>query len=211
MADIIPGLAGDVVGAGDSRPIPSDVAERVSAIRDAHLEALEDAAAAMDAEIGRAAADAIAKIKASGYSPAVIRRAADAMVGKSSDIARRVLAEQIQDAALYADRADEVMRAWEIRERLGGQAAAPAERETLERDLHRRLELIRSLARWEQAADRSYGRQWETLAALCASEPELAAALPDVELALAQRGLETIARAAARDLGLALDGGVDGC
>lgn len=125
MAEI-PGLAGDVVGGGDSRPIPDDVGERVSTIRAAQLDALEDAAAVMDAEIGRAAADAIAKIKASGYSPAVIRRAADAMVGKSHDIARRVLAEQIQDAALYADRAGEVMRAWEIRERLGAGSPTPA-------------------------------------------------------------------------------------
>ena len=103
------------------------------------------------------------------------------------------------------------MRAREIHEQLTRQAPSPAERQTLERDLHRRLELVRSLARWEQAADRSYGRQWEILAKLHANEPGLAAALPDIDEVLAQQSLKAIARAAARELGLALDGGVDGC
>ncbi len=103
------------------------------------------------------------------------------------------------------------MRAREIREQLTRQTPSPAERRALERDLHRRLELVRALARWEQAADRSYGRQWELLAKLRAEDPGLTAALPAVDEALAQRSLEAIARAAARELGLSLDGGVDGC
>jgi len=129
---------------------------------------------------------------------------------RARELRDALLALRREQALLVTELVWNEMRAQEIRERLGSQAAT-AEREALERDLHRRLELIRSLARWEQAADRSYGRQWEALAALCASEPALAAELPDLETALAQRGLETIARAAARDLGLALNGGVDGC
>jgi len=105
------------------------------------------------------------------------------------------------------------MRAKEIRLRLQtpSSSPAPAQRAALEQDLRRRLELIRSLARWEQDADRSYHRQREALAALLAADPALSETLPKAMLLLTDDGLAAIARGAARELGLALDGGVDGC
>lgn len=105
------------------------------------------------------------------------------------------------------------MRAKEIQLRLQAPTNPPTpdQRAALELDLRRRLELIRSLARWEQDADRSYHRQREALAALLAADPALSEVLPEAMMLLTDGGLASVARSAARELGLALDGGVDGC
>lgn len=130
---------------------------------------------------------------------------------RARELRDALLALRHEQSLLVAELVWNEMRAREIRDRLDSRELPAAERDALARDLHRRLELIRSLARWEQGADRSYRRHWEALAALWAADGALAALLPELGEALAQRGLDAIARAAAAELGLSLDGGVDGC
>jgi hypothetical protein len=130
---------------------------------------------------------------------------------RARELRDALLALRREQGLLVAELVWNEMRAREDRERLAALPAGATERAALERDLRRRLELIRSLARWERDADRSYGRHWEALATLAGGDAGLAAALPQLEQALAEPRLASIARAAAHDLGLALDGGVDGC
>jgi hypothetical protein len=122
-----PKISGDILGPGAAdAPIPSDVTARMNEIREAQLDALEDAAYRLDEALGKAARVSIARIKAADYKPAVIRREVKWICAHTNSQVRRVVAEQIQDAALYADRAADVMRAWEIRTRLaadGGKVA----------------------------------------------------------------------------------------
>lgn len=134
-------------------------------------------------------------------------------VGRARELRDGLLALRREQGLLVAELVWNEMRAKEIRLRLEAPPSPlpPIERSRLAQDLHRRIELIRSLARWEADADRSYRRQRELLAALVAADPELATALPDCAELLGARGLEAIARAAARELGLSLDGGVDDC
>jgi len=124
-----------------------------------------------------------------------------------------LLALRREQGLLVAELVWNEMRAKEIQLRLetAPSPAEPAERAQLARDLRRRLELIRSLARWEQDADRSYRRQQQSLAALVSADPALIADLPEGPALLTGGGLEAIARSAAAELGLSLDGGVDGC
>ena len=102
------------------------------------------------------------------------------------------------------------MRAWEIKGLLDS-PEEPEDREALETDLHRRCNLVRSLAQWERKADRSYRRQHERLGELLESDPTAGKGLEGLSELMAKKGLESIARAAAADLELDLDGGVDGC
>ena len=91
------------------------------------------------------------------------------------------------------------MRAWEIQGKLA-ETLGHDERATLERECGRRLRLILSMADWEESADQSLARLRADLRALLELHPDLA---DDEFLAIAgERGLEDIARAAARDLGV---------
>lgn len=134
-------------------------------------------------------------------------------VSRAQELRDGLLALRREQGLLVAELVWNEMRAKEIRLKLQAPASPleTVERSRLAQDLHRRLELIRSLARWEADADRSYRRQREALAALLDTDPELAGRLPESAVLLAGGGLDAIARGAARDLGLALDGGVDDC
>ncbi len=101
------------------------------------------------------------------------------------------------------------MRAWEIKGLLDA-PEEPEDRTDLEKDLHRRCNLVRSLAQWERKADQSYRRQHLRLKELFESDPDACANLEGLSELMARKGLESIARAAADDLELDLDGGVDG-
>lgn len=133
--------------------------------------------------------------------------------GRAQELHDSLLALRREQGLLVTELIWNEMRAKEIRLRLQTPSSqpAPVQRALLEQDLRRRLELIRSLARWERDADRSYHRQRETFAALLAADPALSEALPEALTLLTDDGLAPIARDAARELGLALDGGVDGC
>ena len=131
MADK-PDISGDILAPGQAdTPIPADVIARRNEIRDAQIDAVEEAAEKLDERLGAAAHESIQRIKASGYKAAVIRQEVKRIVANTKSEVAKVVAEQIQDAALYADRADEVIRAWEIKTRLNagsiGEAISPSE------------------------------------------------------------------------------------
>ncbi len=96
------------------------------------------------------------------------------------------------------------MRAWEIRGLLEGDPEVE-EAEALQKDYSKRCKLIRSIAQWERGADQSYRRLRDRLLELLAASGKLE---DDVTV---QPTLANIARDAAQELGLHLDGGVDGC
>lgn len=103
------------------------------------------------------------------------------------------------------------MRAWEIRGLLEGPARLDdTRRGELERDLAKRCTLIRSLAQWERSADTDYQRLRRRLLELGERQPACLDELEDAAELLGKPGLTVIARAAAQELGLDLDGGVDG-
>lgn len=104
------------------------------------------------------------------------------------------------------------MRAWEIKGLLDarGDTKSEKEREALRKDLSRRSSLIRSLAQWERSADQSYRRQRAQLEEILGKSDESAEPGDGRAELLAVKGLDSIARAAAAELGLNLDGGVDG-
>jgi hypothetical protein len=75
----------------------------------------------MDADIQRDARKAINAIKKSNYKASVIRRETEKISKGNASRIRQVVAEQVRDAATYADRAAEVVKAWKIETRLTGE------------------------------------------------------------------------------------------
>ncbi|MBN2170942.1 MAG: hypothetical protein JW819_06465 [Candidatus Krumholzibacteriota bacterium] len=102
------------------------------------------------------------------------------------------------------------MRAWEIKTRLqhDGESLPPEEQEALRTDLARRLEYIATMADWERGADRSFQEAGRRLRELLDSAGAMQDELEGLDELLARPGLESIARAAAAELGI--ESGVSG-
>jgi hypothetical protein len=99
-------------------PIPPDQAARIAEIRDLHWQGLDDALDVLDERIAERARIAMRRIKRSGYKKSVIKRETKRMTAFTNSQTMAALAEQVTAAALYAQRAADVVRAWEIAGRL---------------------------------------------------------------------------------------------
>ncbi len=131
---------------------------------------------------------------------AIIRSSTDGITELKEEL--RVLRRE--QGLIIAELVWNEMRAWEIRGLLEGDPGSE-ETEELQRDYSKRCKLIRSIAQWERGADQSYRRKRDRLQELLAASGDV---LDDVTV---QPTLANIARDAANELGLHLDGGVDGC
>lgn len=131
---------------------------------------------------------------------AIVRRSEDRILELEDEL--RILRHE--QGLIIAELVWNEMRAWEIRGLLEGGPAAE-EREDLRKDYRKRCELIRSIAQWERGADQSYRRLRMRLKEL------LAAAGRKRDVDSIEPALASIARDAAAELDLNLDGGIDGC
>jgi hypothetical protein len=99
-------------------PIPQAQSARIREINDLFWSALDDALDDMDDVVARRSKAAMAKIRASNYNPRVIRQQTKRITTATNDTTARLIAQQIEAAALYAQRAADVIRAWQISGRL---------------------------------------------------------------------------------------------
>ncbi len=131
---------------------------------------------------------------------AIIKRSEDRILELEEEL-RSMRREQ---GLIIAELVWNEMRAWEIRGLLD-ENPEPEKEGELRKDYIKRCRLIRSIAQWERGADQSYRLLQEHLDKLLTES-----GMPSDE-SLSKPGLASIARDAAQDLGLHLDGGVDGC
>jgi hypothetical protein len=131
---------------------------------------------------------------------AIIRRSKDRITELEEEL--RVLRHE--QGLIIAELVWNEMRAWEIRGLLEGNPDGE-QTEELRKDYHKRCNLIRSIAQWERGADQSYRRLRERLKDLLSASGQI------LENSAIEPGLTCIARDAAEELGLHLDGGVDDC
>lgn len=98
--------------------IPEAQAVRIRQVQDTFWSALDDSLDELDASVAKRFRKSMAKIRASGFNEAVIRRETKAILRHTNDVTTQLLAGQVQAAAEYAQRAADVTRAWQIAGRL---------------------------------------------------------------------------------------------
>jgi len=98
--------------------IPTSQSQRIREIQDIFWRSLDESLDELDDLIAQRARLSMAKIRASGYSKSVIRRETKKITSATNGSTERLLASQIEAAALYAQRAADVIRAWQISGRL---------------------------------------------------------------------------------------------
>ena len=98
--------------------IPTAQSARIREINDTFWRALDDSLDDLDDLIARRSRAAMAKIRKSNFNPVVIKRETKRITAGTNDATARLIAQQIEAAALYAQRAADVIRAWQIGGRL---------------------------------------------------------------------------------------------
>jgi hypothetical protein len=98
--------------------LPTEQAERIKEIRRLHWEGLDEALDTLDDDIAKRARIAMARIRKSGYKESVIKRETKRVTAHTADRTASIVAGQIESAAMYAQAANDVIRAWEISGRL---------------------------------------------------------------------------------------------
>ncbi|MEE9367205.1 MAG: hypothetical protein V3W44_10990 [Dehalococcoidales bacterium] len=98
--------------------IPNAQSQRIQEINRVFWDALDESLDTLDDEIAANARKAMAKIRKSNYNPVTIKRETKRITGATDDATRSLLAAQVESAALYAQRAADTIRAWEISGRL---------------------------------------------------------------------------------------------
>lgn len=97
-----------------SRVIPRAQAVRIHEIQQLHFDALDDALDTLDEKIASRGRLAMQRIRTSNYSETVIRRETKKLLSHVDGTVMESVAMQIESAALYAQRAADVVRAWQI-------------------------------------------------------------------------------------------------
>jgi hypothetical protein len=98
--------------------IPTAQSARIREINDVFWRALDDSLDDLDDTIAQRSRLAMAKIRKSGFKASVIRRETKKITTATNDSTARLIAQQVEAAALYAQRAADVIRAWQISGRL---------------------------------------------------------------------------------------------
>ncbi|MHC4619977.1 MAG: hypothetical protein ACYTEQ_19705 [Planctomycetota bacterium] len=87
-------------------------------VRGLHLDALDETLDDLSDDLSARSKKAIAAIKRSGYKRSVILRETDAITRNTNELAARNVAESIRDASFFADRSQEIIRAWTLAGRI---------------------------------------------------------------------------------------------
>jgi hypothetical protein len=98
--------------------IPAAQSARIREINETFWGALDDSLDDLDDLIAQRARVAMKKIRDSNFSRRVIRRETRKITSATNDTVMRAVAQQVEAAALYAQRAADTVRAWEISGRL---------------------------------------------------------------------------------------------
>ena len=98
--------------------IPPLQSARIQAIQRIHWDSLDESLDALDDEIASRARQAMVKIRASNYNRNTIKRETKAITANTADKTSSLLAAQVESAALYAQRAADTIRAWQVAGRL---------------------------------------------------------------------------------------------
>jgi hypothetical protein len=98
--------------------IPQAQSARIREIQDIFWRSLDESLDELDELIAHRARISMRKIRKSGYSRSTIRRETRKITSATNDSTARLIASQVEAAALYAQRAADVIRAWQISGRL---------------------------------------------------------------------------------------------
>jgi hypothetical protein len=94
--------------------IPPETQRLINEVRQVNWDALDDAIDKLGGKISARAKLAMQKIRKSGFSASVIRKETKKLTTYANNRTYMAVGEQIEAAALYAQRAADVIRAWEI-------------------------------------------------------------------------------------------------
>lgn len=103
--------------------IPKAQSARIREINDVFWRSLDDSLDSLDDQIARRSRSAMQKIRKANYSARAIRRETKKITAGTADDTARMMAQQVEAAALYAQRAADVLRAWQVGNALKDPAA----------------------------------------------------------------------------------------
>jgi len=99
-------------------PLPPPQTELIAEIRELYFSGLDDALDTLDDRVAKRARIAMQRIRQSNYNASVIKRESRWMVQYTNDQTMALVADQIRYAALYAQRAADVARAYVVAGRI---------------------------------------------------------------------------------------------
>lgn len=105
--------------------LPSEQRQRIAAIRAAQLRDISEAVDELDAKLGAEVRQVLKAIKRSGYRRSVILSQTALIVAKHTGRLRKTVAKQVEQAALYADRQADVIKAWRLAGKLAQRPDVP--------------------------------------------------------------------------------------